>query len=60
VNDDDMTGVKIGYIGLSGYRSTAYLDTGYGDTWAGTDKYTDDPITVRWTGTEWQEQPSTS
>jgi hypothetical protein len=55
-----MTGVKIGYIGLSGYRSTAYLDTGYGDTWAGTDKYTDDPITVRWTGTEWQEQPSTS
>lgn len=48
--------LKISYLALDGYHSKAYTgDAPIGDAWPATDKYTDDPITVRWTGTEWQE-----
>lgn len=36
--------------------STAFLDTEHQDgTYSGTDKYTDDPVTVRWAGSAWVE-----
>lgn len=58
--------MKIGYRTLDGYRSTAYLDCdahpdgwdcGHGDdgNHTGINKYTDEPVTVRWNDTEWIE-----
>lgn len=51
--------MKIGYTRLNGFTSTAYLDDGDGNTRTGQDKYTDEPITVRWNGDTWTEQPTT-
>lgn len=47
--------MKVRYRTESGGESTAYLDDGDGDTRAGADKYTDEPLTVRWDGTNWAE-----
>lgn len=50
--------MKIGYTRIYGFTSTAYLDDGDGDTRTGQDKYTEEPITVRWNGDEWIETPA--
>lgn len=55
--------MKITYRTADGYRSTAYLDCDHPgcerDTHTGENKYTGDPITVRWNDDtdEWQETP---
>jgi hypothetical protein len=40
--------VKVGYITLDGYESTAYLDERDGEYWVGTDKHTDALVKVYW------------
>jgi hypothetical protein len=47
--------MKVDYRTTSGHLSTAYLDEPYGETAQGVDKHSDTPLTLRWTGTEWQE-----
>lgn len=47
--------MKVRYRTERGSESTAYLDDGEGDTRTGTDKYTDEPLTVRWDGSKWVE-----
>lgn len=47
--------MKVDYRLLSGGTSKAYLDEEEGEVITGTDKYTDDPVAVRWTGLEWVE-----
>lgn len=51
--------MKVGYRKLNGYISTAYLDDDWddrpGNVYTGEDKYTELPVTVRWTGEEWVE-----
>lgn len=47
--------MKVGYRTESGSQSTAYLDDGDSNTRTGFDKYTDEPLTVRWNGAEWVE-----
>jgi hypothetical protein len=47
--------MKVNYRTESGSESTAYLDDGEGDTRTGADKYTDEPLTVRWDGSKWVE-----
>jgi hypothetical protein len=53
-------GPKIEYQLLNGFTSDAYLDDEPEgrEILTGTDKHTDAPITVRWTGERWvQIQP---
>lgn len=45
--------MKVRYHTESGSESTAYLDDGESDTRTGTDKYTDEPLAVRWNGSKW-------
>jgi hypothetical protein len=45
--------MKVRYRTKSGTESTAYLDDGESDTRTGADKYTDEPLTVRWDGAQW-------
>jgi hypothetical protein len=52
---DEPYDVKVEYVLLSGYSSTAYLDRRDGDTATGVNKYTDEPVTVRWGGVRWTE-----
>jgi hypothetical protein len=47
--------MKVRYSTESGSESTAYLADGEGDTRTGADKYTDEPLTVRWDGSKWTE-----
>lgn len=47
--------MKVRYRTDSGHESTAYLDDGESATRTGIDKYTDEPLTVRWDGSEWTE-----
>lgn len=47
--------MKVRYRTTSGSESTAYLDDGESGTRTGFDKYTDEPLTVRWNGAEWVE-----
>lgn len=47
--------MKVRYRTRPGSESTAYLDDGESDTRTGTDKYTDEPLTVRWDGAKWVE-----
>lgn len=47
--------MKIRYRTEFGSESTAYLDDGESNTRTGTDKYTDEPLTVRWDGSKWVE-----
>lgn len=47
--------MKVRYHTKSGSESTAYLDDGERDTRTGADKYTDEPLTVRWDGSKWVE-----
>lgn len=47
--------MKVRYRTASGAESTAYLDDGESDTRTGTDKYTDEPLTVHWDGSKWVE-----
>lgn len=53
------TGGKIDYVLLNGFTSTAYLDEmpEGRDILVGTDKHTDEPVTVRWTGEQWVQLP---
>ncbi|RPE40254.1 hypothetical protein EDD90_3290 [Streptomyces sp. Ag109_O5-1] len=47
--------MKVNYRTESGSESTAYLDDGEAGTRTGADKYTDEPLTVRWDGSQWVE-----
>ena len=49
--------MKVGYRDVDGYEQTAYLDEPEvaRDIYRGVHKHTDEPVTVRWTGTEWVE-----
>lgn len=47
--------MKVRYRTESGSESTAYLDDGESDTRTGADKYTDEPLAVRWDGANWVE-----
>lgn len=47
--------MKVRYRTEFGSESTAYLDDGESNTRTGTDKYTDEPLTVRWDGSKWVE-----
>lgn len=47
--------MKVRYRTESGSESTAYLDDGEGSSRTGTDKYTDEPLAVRWDGSKWVE-----
>lgn len=47
--------MKVRYRTESGSESTAYLDDGESNTRTGADKYTDEPLTVRWNGATWIE-----
>lgn len=47
--------MKVRYRTESGSESTAYLDDGESSTRTGADKHTNEPLTVRWDGTEWVE-----
>lgn len=42
------------------HHSKAYLDREFPETGVctGTDKYTDEPICVRWTGERWEQLPA--
>lgn len=53
MNED--TGGKVEYHLPNGFTSTAYLDEmpAGQDVFVGTDKYTDEQVTVRWTGTRY-------
>ena len=46
--------IKIGYRGIGGFKSKAYVSESTG---MGTDKYTDEDVTVAWDddGKEWVE-----
>jgi hypothetical protein len=52
--------MKVTYTTTTGAMSTAYLD----DEWAdadratGTDKYTDQPVSLLWSGHQWMEAPN--
>jgi hypothetical protein len=59
--------VKVGYRLLTGGISTAYLghavdeddeDDEDDDTYSGFDKYTEEPVMVRWTGDTWVQVQS--
>lgn len=52
--------MKVRYRTASGSESTAYLDDGESGTRTGVDKYTDEPLTVRWDGTAWNEVAAAS
>lgn len=52
--------MKVRYRTSSGSESTAYLDDGESSTHTGVDKYTDEPLTVRWDGSEWVEAAAVS
>jgi hypothetical protein len=47
--------MKVRYRTESGSESTAYLDDGESNTRTGFDKYTDEPLAVRWDGSKWVE-----
>lgn len=55
--------LKIGYQGLTGYDSTAYVDAELDNEgnvlidvpFSGTNKHTDEPLKVKWTGIDWVE-----
>lgn len=47
--------MKARYRTTAGSESAAYLDDGESDTRTGVDKYTDEPLTVRWDGSKWVE-----
>lgn len=47
--------MKVRYRTKSGSESTAYLDDGESDTRTGADKYTDEPLAIRWDGAKWVE-----
>ena len=47
--------MKVRYRTKSGSQSTAYLDAGESNARTGVDKYTDEPLTVRWDGSKWVE-----
>jgi hypothetical protein len=47
--------IKVEYHTLGGFRSTAYLDGYQGEYRTGTNKHTDEPVTVYWTGAAWIE-----
>ena len=48
--------MKVDYTTLSGARSVAYLDDArVGDVATGTDKYTDDDVSLLWDGNGWTE-----
>jgi hypothetical protein len=49
--------MKVRYRMASGYETTAYLDdeANVDGSYSGTNKHTDEPVTVRWTGDEWIE-----
>jgi hypothetical protein len=55
--------MKVGYIALGGYTSTAYLDedSRLGEFYTGVDKYTDNPVKVYWNDDDevrsWVEVP---
>lgn len=50
--------MKIEYVLPGGFTSKAYLNNGDGDTRTGSDKYTDEPVTVRWNDDRlrWEQQ----
>lgn len=52
--------MKVRYRTESGSESTAYLDDGESNTRTGFDKYTDEPLTVRWDGSVWIEAAAVS
>jgi hypothetical protein len=55
---DGIQWMKIAYRSLSGFDSTAYVDEVAHpefQTHTGTDKYTDEDVTVFWNGTNWEE-----
>lgn len=55
-DEDAEYGRKVGYTTTSGATSTAYLDTHLGEgRYGGTDKHTDEPVTVTWCGDEYIE-----
>jgi hypothetical protein len=49
--------LKVAYRTLGGFVSTAYIDVEHEDSDQGTgeDKYTDEPVTLRWDGQQWRE-----
>lgn len=51
--------MKVEYRALDGGTSVAYLDAvvsgGDQSVWGGFNKYTDEPVNVRWNGHEWLE-----
>ena len=54
---DQKYGRKVRYYPSSArVESTAYLDAQESaDVFSGVDKHTDEPVTVRWTGTRYEE-----
>lgn len=51
--------MKVDYLTVSGFLSTAYLDeevTVGVNMVMGVDKYSDRPLRLTWNGVEWQEQ----
>jgi hypothetical protein len=48
---------KVEYETPTGRRSTAYVSAEHDDQTlcSGTDKYTDDPVTVEWDGEQWRQ-----
>jgi hypothetical protein len=55
--DDQRYGRKVDYLLLgSAFVTTAYLDDEVApDVFVGTNKYTDAPVTVKWTGSRYEE-----
>lgn len=54
---DDFLPAKVVYAMLDGYISRAYLDSTDGTLYTGTNKYTDEPVSVIWDDFQdsWQE-----
>lgn len=56
---DSKYGRKVGYLTLTGYEATAYLDGYLGDDrYVGTEKHTDQPIIVHFNGERYVEVAS--
>jgi len=48
----ETVNMKVRYNG----NNCAYLDTAHGDgVYSGTNKYSDEPVTLRWDGEQWTE-----
>lgn len=49
--------MKVAYVTTAGAMSTAYLDDEWtdADRASGTDKYTDEPVSLLWDGHQWEE-----